>query len=127
MLFNPSENFDGHVRAIPFVYPRNGQDITDAPIFTDDPKLTANGNSRTGSARVDHVAHADAAAAHQRDMLRRSSRMTSLRGTTITATPRVTNRRALRRRRRVPLRRRRVRTSRLVPVQTSGAPSTRSS
>lgn len=48
MLLNPVENFDGHVRAIPFVTPRNGEDITEAPIFTDDPKLTANGNSRAG-------------------------------------------------------------------------------
>jgi hypothetical protein len=85
MLFNPSENFDGHVRAIPFVYLKNGQDITDAPIFTDDPKLRANGDSRTGlPASVTWLTQT--LQRRTADMLRAIvSSMTSVRGTTISA------------------------------------------
>jgi hypothetical protein len=89
MLFNPSENRRGNVPAIPFVYPRNGQDITDAPIFTDDPKLTANGNSRAGlPASITWLT--ETIVPRTNAMLKSIlSSMTTLRGTSITATPRV--------------------------------------
>lgn len=58
-LFNPLENFDGHLRAIPFLYPKPGQDVNDARIFADDPKLGANGDSRAGlPASINWATHA---------------------------------------------------------------------
>jgi len=47
-LFDPAENFDGFVRAIPLVIPNKGTDVTAVPTFSDYPRLGANGNIRTG-------------------------------------------------------------------------------
>lgn len=49
-LLDPQQNFDGHVRAIPLIWPDKGSNITDGPRYNDYPKLGVNGNVTTGLA-----------------------------------------------------------------------------
>jgi hypothetical protein len=48
-LWDPNENFNGLTMAIPLVYPSKGTDFFNlAPLFSDFPRLHANGDSRVG-------------------------------------------------------------------------------
>lgn len=47
-LLDPQQNFDGHIRAIPLIWPDKGANITDGPIYNDKPLLGINADVSAG-------------------------------------------------------------------------------
>lgn len=47
-LLDPQQNFDGHIRAIPLIWPDKGANLTDGPTYNDKPLLGINGDVSGG-------------------------------------------------------------------------------
>jgi hypothetical protein len=47
-LLDPQQNFDGHIRAIPLIWPDKGANLTDGPQYNDKPLLGINADVGAG-------------------------------------------------------------------------------